>query len=160
MLPLAMLRDRHPDLHARHVAKYIGREDRLRERVIPLDCAWADVVFLSPFDPTVLFDAARSAGRRVWDGPVWTLDAAKLAPERCCIRLMRVTPGSGTADPGTEDDCLPLTTATLRAVSEVTHRALERLRNLGPEEPLLPWGDVPHVLHRGPVALNLFQEGA
>jgi hypothetical protein len=161
LLPLAMLRERYPDLHARHRAKYAGREHRLRERVIPLDCAWSDVVFFSPFEPTPLFDAARSAGRRVVPGPVRTLDAALLDPERCCVRLMRVTPGAGTgtgtADPGTEDDYLPLTTATLRAVREVTHRALERLRNLGPHDPLLLFGDVPHVLHRGPVPFHLFR---
>ncbi|WP_157535846.1 hypothetical protein [Kitasatospora mediocidica] len=158
LLPLSMLRERYPDLHARHSAKYAGREHRLRERVIPLDCAWSDVVFLAPLDSTMLFDAARSSGRRVWDGPVWTLDAARLDPERCCVRLMRVSPGARSADPGTEDDYLPLTTATLRAVSEVTDRALARLRNLGPDEPLLPWGDVPHVLHRGPIPLDLFRE--
>jgi len=158
LLPLNVLRERYPDLHVRHYAKYAGREHRLRERVMPLDCCWADVVFLSPLDPTILFDAARSAGRRVWGGPVWTLDASQLDPDKCCIRLMRVTPGARTADPGTENDYLPLTTAGLRAVSEVTHRALERLRTLGPYEPVLPFGDVPHVLHRGPVPLNLFQE--
>jgi DNA-binding response OmpR family regulator len=27
-----------------------------------------------------------------------------------------------------------------------------------PDEPLLPWGDMPHILHRGPIALDLFQE--
>lgn len=118
LLPLAMLRERYPDLHARHVAKYAGREHRLRERVIPLECTWADVVFLSPLNPTVLFDAVRSAGLRMRDVPLWTLDASQLDPARCCIRLMRVTPGARTADPGTEDDYLPLTTATLRAVSE------------------------------------------
>ncbi|MGW4791436.1 hypothetical protein ACWEPC_03330 [Nonomuraea sp. NPDC004297] len=158
LLPLAMLRDRYPDLHTRHVAKYTGREHRLGERVIPLECTWADVVFLAPLNPTVLFDAVRSAGLRMGDVPVWTLDAARLDPARCCIRLMRVTPGARTTDPGTEDDYLPLTTATLRAVSEVTDRALERLRNLGPDEPLLPWGDVPHVLHRGPIAFDLFRK--
>ncbi len=158
LLPLAMLRERHPDLYARHLAKYTGREHRLRERVIPLDCAWADVFFFSPLDSALLFDAARGAGRRVYDGPVRTLDASRLDPARCCVRLMRVTPGARTADPGTEDDYLPLTTATLRAVSEVTDRALRRLRALGPDEPLPLWGDVAHVLHRGPVPFDLFRE--
>ncbi|MEU6173166.1 hypothetical protein ABZ832_14725 [Streptantibioticus parmotrematis] len=158
LLPLAMLAERHPDLYARHAAKYARRQHRLRERVIPLDCTWADVVFFSPIDSTVLFDAARSAGRQVWSGPFWTLDASLLDPDRCCVRLMRVTRGAGSADPGTEDDYLPLTTAVLRAVSDVTHRALERLRTIGPDEPLLPWGDVPHVLHRGPVPLGLLRE--
>ncbi len=159
LLPLTALARRYPDLYARHIAKYAGREHRLRERVIPLDCDWADVVFFSPVDSAVLFDAVRSAGRRVWAGPMWAFDASRLDPRRCCVRLMRVTRGARSADPGDEDDYLPLTTATLRAVSQVTDRALTRLRNLGPDEPLLPWGDVPHVLHRGPVPLDIFHEG-
>ncbi|WP_052850453.1 hypothetical protein [Streptomyces avicenniae] len=157
LLPLAMLRDRHPDLYALHAAKYAGREQRLREPVTPLGCTWSDVVFLSPVDPAVLFDAVRVSGRRVRDVRVLTLDAADLDPGRCCVRLMRVRPGAMTAEPGTDDDHLPLTTATLRAVSEVTDRALRRLRTLGPDDPVLPWGDVPHVLHRGPVPLRLFR---
>lgn len=157
LLPLSALADRHPDLYARHRAKYAGREERLRERVIPLDCAWADVVFLSPVDSTVLFDAIRSSGRWVPPVPMWTLDASRLDPRLCCVRLMRMTRGAQSADPGDEDDYLPLTTATLRAVSQVTDRALARLRSLAPGEPARPWGDVPHVLHRGPVPLELFR---
>ncbi|MEW2519970.1 hypothetical protein [Actinacidiphila alni] len=156
LLPLKLLGERYPDLYARHVAKYAGREFRLRERVIPLDCDWTDVVFFSPVDSTVLFDAVRGAGRRVRGGPMWTVDAARLDPRRCCVRLMHVTRGAASADPGDEDDYLPLTTATLRAVSRVTDDALARLRALGPDEPVLPWGDVPHVLHRGPVPLSVF----
>lgn len=158
LLPLRVLGERYPDLYARHVAKYAGREHRLREWVIPLRCEWTDVVFFSPVDSAVLFDAMRAAGRRVWGGAMWRVDASRLDPRRCCVRLMRVTPGARSADPGDEDDYLPLTTATLRAVSQVTARALSRLRGLGPDEPSLPWGDVPHVLHRGPVPLSIFQQ--
>jgi hypothetical protein len=157
LLPLSALRERYPELYARHLAKYAGREHRLRERVIPLDCAWSDVVFFSPVDSVVLLDAMRSAGRRVARIPMWRLDAARLDPRRCCVRLMRMTRGASSADPGDEDDYLPLTTATLRAVSQVTDRALTRLRTLAPDEPARPWGDVPHVLHRGPVPLDLFR---
>lgn len=157
LLPLSALREQHPELYIRHRAKYTGREERLLERVFPLDCAWEDVVFLSPLDSSVLFEAMRSAGRQVPEITMWPLDASRLDPRRCCIRLMRVTPGERTADPGTEDDYLPLTTATLRAVSEVTDRALTRLRALAPDEPSLPWGDVPHILHRGPLPLSVFR---
>ncbi|GAA1936320.1 hypothetical protein [Kitasatospora viridis] len=157
LLPLADLRSAWPDLHRRHLAKYRGREHRLRERVLPLDCTWSEVVFLSPLDSTVLFEALRESGRAVSPPPMWTLDAALLDPARCCVRLMRVTRGASTADPGTPDDYLPLSTATLRAVSQVTDRALARLRSLEPDEPALPWGDVPHVLHRGPIPLRFFR---
>ena len=36
-------------------------------------------------------------------------------------------------------------------------RALDRLRNLNPTEPLYPWADIPHVLHRGPIPLTRFR---
>jgi len=156
LLPLSALREQYPDLYLRHRAKYTGREERLLERVVPLDCAWEDVVFLSPIDSSVLFEAMRSAGRPVPEITLWPLDAARLDPGRCCIRLMRVTRGRRSADPSDADDYLPLTTATLRAVSQVTDRALARLRTLGPDEPSLPWGDVPHILHRGPLPLSVF----
>ncbi|WP_037604497.1 hypothetical protein [Streptacidiphilus rugosus] len=156
LLPLSALKDRHPDLYARQLLKYRGREHRLDEHVPPLDCAWRDVVFLSPVDSALLFEAMRASGRAVSPVPMWTLDASRLDPEQCCVRLMRVTRGARTADPGEPDDYLPLTTATLRAVSEVTARALTRLRTLAPDEPALPWGDVPHILHRGPVPWRLF----
>lgn len=157
MMPLSLLKVHHPDLYVRHYAKYVGREARLAERVLPLNCVWADVVFLSPLDSAVLFDAMRGAGRSVPQIPMWTLDASRLDPRRCCIRLMRITRGHNHADPGDEDDYLPLTTATLRAVSQVTDRALNRLRTLAPDEAALPWGDVPHILHRGPLPLSLFE---
>jgi hypothetical protein len=91
---------------------------------------------------------------------MWTLDASRLGPRRCCVRLMRVMRGARSADPGDEDGYLPLTTAKLRAVSQVSDRALSRLRSLGPDEPLLPWDDVPHVLPRGPAPLDIFHQGS
>ncbi|MEV0283824.1 MULTISPECIES: hypothetical protein [unclassified Kribbella] len=35
---------------------------------------------------------------------------------------------------------------------------LNRLRNLKATEPLLPWADIPHILHRGPLAISLFRD--
>lgn len=66
---------------------------------------------------------------------------------------MRKSPTRPGAEPATDTDYLPFTTATLKAVSRVTDAALTRLRNLSPDDPLLPWVDVPHVLHRGPIPL-------
>lgn len=28
---------------------------------------------------------------------------------------------------------------------------------LNPTEPLLPWADIPHILHRGPLPVSLFR---
>lgn len=157
LLPLNTMRDRYPELHRQHYAKYIGREEALAQAVPPLDCTWGDVVFFSPIDSSVLFDAVRESGRTIPDIPFWTVDAGALDPDRTCIRLMRKAADRPDAELATADDFLPYTTATLRAVSRVTDAALTRLRNLGPDEPMFPWVDVPHVLHRGPVPIGLMR---
>lgn len=157
LLPLTMMRDRYPELYAAQHAKYIGREWVLDLPVPPLDCTWGDVVFFSPVDSTLIFDALRDAGHQVPASRFCIMDAALLDPERTCIRLMRKSATETEAETPDDDDFLPYTTGTLRAVSRITHAALERLRNLTPDEPLLPWVDVPHVLHKGPVPIEYLQ---
>ena len=48
ILPLNQLRVQYPELYEIHAAKYAHRPDRMKTPVYPLDCTWADVVFLSP----------------------------------------------------------------------------------------------------------------
>lgn len=125
----------------------------------PLDCTWGDVVFFSPVDSSLIFEALRTGGRKVPAAAFWTVDAGLLDPDRTCIRLMRKSATGPEAELSDDDDFLPYTTGTLRAVSRITHAALERLRNLTPDEPLLPWVDVPHILHKGPVPISYLQPG-
>ncbi|HEY9289984.1 MAG TPA: hypothetical protein VIP98_01775 [Microlunatus sp.] len=157
LLPLKAMRQPYPDLYRFHAAKYEGRESVLDRPVPPLDCTWGDVVFFSPVDSTLIFDALRASGRSVPGRAFCTVDAGLLDPQQTCIRLMRKSATEPEAEFGDDDDFLPYTTGTLRAVSRITHAALERLRNLGSDEPLLPWVDVPHILHRGPVPISCLQ---
>lgn len=156
LLPLNELRHTYPDLYARHVDKYRGREHDLDEPVPPLNCTWADVVFFAPLHPGPLFDALRRSGHNIRPVEPATIDASALDPARCVIRLMRHGSTGHWPDPADEDDYLPLTTATLRAVNQVSVAAVSRLENLTPTDPWLSWADVPHILHRGPVAFDLF----
>ena len=112
----------------------------LERPIPPLNCTWGDVVFFSPVESALVFEALRSAGRRVPLTPFCIVDASLLDPERTCIRLMRKSATEPEAEPG-DDDFLPYTTDTLRAVCRITVAALDRLSNLGPDEPLLPWVD-------------------
>lgn len=156
LLPLNQLRDIYPELYAQHSAKYRGREQEMGRPVPPLHCTWADVVFFAPLHPAPIFDALRRSRHPVGNLEPATLDASALDPDRCVIRLMRHGSAGHYPDPADADDYLPLTTATLRAVSRVTVEAITRLERLSPGDPWLPWVDVPHVLHRGPVPLELF----
>ena len=156
VLPFKMLKHAHPDLYRINARKYADDLTVVDRLVEPLGCTWGDVVFLSPVHPAPLFAALRRAGRPMRDVEPWTLDARRLDPARTTIRLMRRGATGHRADPAGPDDYLPFTTASLRAVDRITINALERLENLGPDDPLLPWVDVPHILHRGPIPLWWF----
>lgn len=157
LLPLNGLRSAHPDLYEVHAAKHQGREGVIDEPIPPLNCTWGDVIFLAPVDSTELLDALSRAGRPTSLPPAATLDAFRLDPGNCVIRLMRHGVDGHYPDPADEHDYLPFTTAALRAVSRVTVAAITRLENLAPNDPGLPWVDVPHILHRGPIPLSWFR---
>lgn len=154
--PLKMLESRYTDLYRINARKYGDDISVIDRPVEPLGCTWGDVVFLSPVHPAPLFAALRRAGRPMCDVEPWTLDAHRLDPARTVIRLMRQGAAGGRADPPDPDDYLPFTTAALRAVNRITIDAISRLENLGPDDPLLPWVDVPHIIHRGPVPVAWF----
>ncbi|WP_345466183.1 hypothetical protein [Deinococcus carri] len=157
LLPLNTLRGPHPDVYAREVAKYAGREALRDERVLPLACGWGDVLFFSPVHPGALLDTVRATGRTVPPLRFWTVKAAELDPARACIRFVRPWPG-GTYSPPVPADYAPFDAATLQRVCEPSAATLERLRNLPPDAPLILWSDVPHVLYRGTLPLSALGE--
>lgn len=160
LLPLNELHIHYPELHQRHAGKYRGREADLDQPVRPLGCTWGDVVFLAPLHPGPLFAALARSGRMVQPVEPATIEASQLDSSLCVIRLMRHGAGSHFPDPVDDNDYLPFTTASLRAVNRVTIAAIERLQSLPLDAPWLPWVDVPHVLHRGAIDLALFNRPA
>lgn len=156
ILPLNRLRELHPDLYEREAAKYSYRPQTVDNPVHPLGCRWGDVVFLSPVHPAPIFDALHEAGRV---GPTtltyWTIEADLLDPDHTCILLKRHDP---LFRPQPASDYLAYSPATVATLTTPSTKALDRLRNLNATEPLLPWADIPHVLHRGPIAVNLFRD--
>lgn len=155
ILPLNQLRDRYPDLYEVHFRKYTDRPHRVRTPVYPLDCTWGDVVFLSPVHPAPIFAALHESGRI---GPAtldyWTLDADLLDPARTCILLKRHDPQMRPQPP---EDFIPYSPEAVAGLSTPSERALHRLRTLNATEPLYPWADIPHILHRGPIPLSAFR---
>jgi hypothetical protein len=156
ILPLNQLRELHPDLYEREAAKYSYRPHTVDNPVHPLGCRWGEVVFLSPVHPAPIFDALRESGRV---GPTtltyWTIEADLLDPDRTCVLLKRHDP---LFRPQPASDYLPYSAARVAGLSTPSAKALDRLRNLNATEPLLPWADIPHVLHRGPIAVSLFRD--
>lgn len=156
ILPLYQLREQHPDLYEREAAKYAYRPHTMDNPVYPLGCRWSDVVFLSPVHPEPIFTALQESGRvKRSTLNYWTIDAELLDPARTCILLKRHDP-QFRAQPA--EDYLPYSPQTVATLTTPSERALNRLRNLNATEPLLPWADIPHVLHRGALPITLFRD--
>lgn len=155
VLPLKILRNEHPDLYEREAEKYAMRPETMDYPVYPLGCTWTDVVFLSPVHPAPLFEALHESGRIGRFVPdYWTLDADLLDPARTCILLKRHDP---ELRPQPREDFIPYAPAAAATLTQPSEKALQRLRTLNPTEPLFPWADIPHILHRGPVPVALFR---
>lgn len=62
LLPLNLLRESWPDRHDEASARYARREALRRQKIPQLDCAWSDVVHLSPLSPRRIWRALTEAG--------------------------------------------------------------------------------------------------
>jgi hypothetical protein len=155
ILPLNMLREHHQDVYEREAAKYSYRPHVMDYPVYPLDCRWSDVVFLSTVHPAPIFDALQESGRARSALSYWTIDASLLPPDRTCILLKRHDP---LFQPQPPSDYIPFSPEAAAALAAPSAKALDRLRNLNATEPLLPWADIPHVLHRGPIPVSLLRD--
>ena len=156
VLPLYQLREQHPDLYEREAAKYAYRPHTMDNPVYPLGCRWSDVVFLSPVHPEPIFTALQESGRvKRSTLNYWTVDAELLDPARTCILLKRHDPQFRAQPP---EDFIPYSPQTVATLTTPSERALHRLRNLNATEPLLPWADIPHILHRGALPITLFRD--
>lgn len=136
LLPLSALKGAFPEIYERETVKYVGREALTREPPAPLDCLWSDVLFCSPVHP----------------GPL--PNAARLDPQRACIRFVQSWTDGLYLPPHPQDDA-PFTPEALAQVSRAPAITLSRLGTLPPQAPLILWADVPHVLYRGPVPLDM-----
>lgn len=157
LLSLNALRVTYPDVYARAVQKYTGREALLTEPVLPLDGLWTDVLFFSPVHPKGLLDAVRASGREIPPVRFWAVNAALLEPGRACVHFVKPWK-NGIYAPPQPEDYAPFNAEILEQVSVPSPETLGRLSMLPLHAPLILWSDVPHVLYRGQIPLTDLQE--
>jgi hypothetical protein len=82
LLPLAILRVEYPEVYAKAMEKYEGREEVSQNFIPPLECLWEDVIFLSPVHPQVLHGVLVSCGHRGLIGKeAYVIDPRSLRPD-------------------------------------------------------------------------------
>lgn len=87
--PLNILKHTKPDLYAKKVQKYTGREHVMERHVPRLNCLWNDVLHLSPVEPMVLKQALLEAGREDGTFRFYQIDPDTLEPENTAVYLFR-----------------------------------------------------------------------
>ena len=141
--PLNRLRAAYPEVAARQLAKYAGREQVLAQRVPPLDCQWSDVLMFSPVHPAALTAALEEAGHRRVPRRWFAIDATQFTPEDTAIYL----PGASPA----EERFVPFTPGCLAQYADVSEAQRRFYRRVAPGQPVLLFGGTPHVLYKGSV---------
>lgn len=161
--PLNDLAVAHPDLYAREVVKYVGREGVISYRVPHLDAAWGDTVNLSTLDPRHLVAARRRLGiassrllqRRLLRIPVEHLAGQRLVLYSAVTRWINTSPGEDVPAEPPADEFEPVDELTYRETTAVPPAHLDYLsecERLG--RPPLGFVHVPHVLALGPIDVS------
>ncbi|MEL6683147.1 MAG: hypothetical protein AAFQ09_10955, partial [Pseudomonadota bacterium] len=162
LLPLHALRNAYPDLYAAQMKKYQGREAILDRPMPELGCRWGDCVLFSPVHPLEIRAAFDEAGHE-WPANgirFLALDPVRagFSADNTAVWLYENT--SKTSDMASpKPDVIPYTLARIAELGSLPDRtrAYLRRKKAAGQRPLFFIG-IPHVLHRGSVALNKMEE--
>lgn len=147
IIPLNTLKVIRPDLFEEYMKKYSKRMSVPSQRIIPLDCLWNDVIFLSAVHPQDLLAAVRSLGRnpsrtKFYKIPVNTLDPARMAVWKF-----------ESYDKGAEE-FVPFTEDSIVKFSKVPNKAIEYWKSRPKNETLMLFGYIPHFLFKGRINIS------
>ena len=163
LYPLNCLAAAYPDVHAREVVKYAGREGVLSYRVPHLDADWADTVNLSTLDPRLLVAARERLGiassqllqRRLLPIPIEHLAGHRLVRYSAVARWINSSPGEDVPSEPPAHEFEPTDPQIYRETTAVPPAHVEYLlecRATGKRA--LGFVHVPHVLALGPIDIS------
>lgn len=144
ILPLNKLKEIHPDIHDEEEEKYAGREQRINERIEPLDCTRRDIINLSPIHPELLNKMLKECGRAEPIGEdFFEIDPHSLNMENAIVE--------NTATNRLEE----YSHDTLSKHSEITEEMREYYKNEYEKgEHPLAYQKVPHILYKGTIDIS------
>ncbi len=144
--PLKALAEIEPELGASYRAKYFGREHIATLHVPILDCAWDEVVFLSPIHPQLTANAMHQAGHVVRATPVYQIPADALKSHEAIWFDPKRAAADGSLTPESVS-ALNLDAYLSKPLSEYAMPAYQRSKANGRRP--LTLGTELHVLVRG-----------
>ncbi len=144
LYPLNVLKEKYPEVYEKEVAKYVGRERVMEQKIPILNCLWNDVLHFSPVHPAKIKQAMIEAGKDSnYEVQAYKVDSTLIDPAKAVIYLHRHRELI-------DDDFLPFNLDKISELSEVpefTKNYYQRSFAAG-ERPLI-YQRVPHILYRG-----------
>ena len=147
LVPLSTMHAKDPELHAKYLEKYKGREAIVERRVPLLDCSWSDVVQLLPLHPGQLFELQHKLGLKdeIPDYRYFKIDASRLDPNKTAV-FFKTAPGDEHV---TVKWLRDVDFDELQSIPPATIRYYESM--IGTNEPVFNYQFVPHILYQGEI---------
>lgn len=147
--PLNTLKHTKPELYAKKIQKYHGREHVMERHVPLLNCLWNDVLHLSPVEPRILKQALLEAGRKDGTFRFYQINPNTLEPENTVVYLFRTL---GKVMQPDDTEFIAFSPEQLEQWQVVPNRTKQYFKNhySAGTRPLLFYG-IPHILYKGTI---------
>lgn len=151
LIPLSKMLEVDPQLHAKYLEKYKGREDILERKIPLLECLWNDVVQLLPLNPLLLFKLQKKLGgiSEIPDYKYYKIDITTLDPSKTAV-YFKTAPGEENVTVKWLSD---VDFDDLQDIPEATRKYYESM--VGTGEPIFNYQFVPHILYRGTIDVSM-----
>jgi len=150
LIPLNEMLSVDPELRAKYLEKYKGREEILERKIPLLDCLWNDVVQLLPLHPNKLFVLQQELGiiDRLPDYRYFQIDPAQLDSSNTVVYFKTA--------PGEENVTVKwLADVNLDDLQDIPPATAEYYRSMiDTGEPVFNYQFVPHIIYRGTVDVS------
>lgn len=142
-----------PELRAKYLEKYKGREEILERKIPLLDCLWNDVVQLLPLHPRQLFELQKELSliTEIPDYRYYEIDVNNLDPSQTVV-YFKTAPGEENVTVKWLKD---VRLEELQEIPGATKKYYESM--IGTGEPVFNYQFVPHVVHRGTIDVSSAQ---
>lgn len=150
LIPLSEMHAKNPELRAKYLEKYKGREDILERRIPLLDCLWNDVVQLLPVHPKKIFEQQQQLGLIAEIPPYsyYEIDIAALDPTKTVVYFKDA--------PGEENVTVQwLSDVDVASLNEIPPATIEYYKSLvGTGEQPFNYQFIPHIVTRDTVDIT------
>ncbi|MGK2896665.1 MAG: hypothetical protein ACSLEY_03650 [Candidatus Saccharimonadales bacterium] len=150
LIPLNKMLEVDPELRAKYLEKYKGREEILERKIPLLDCLWNDVVQLLPLHPCQLLELQKELGLipEIPDYSYYQIDTSALNPPQTVV-YFKTAPGEENVTVKWLKD---VQLEELQSVPEATRKYYESM--VGTSEPVFNYQFVPHILYQGTIDVS------